>query len=262
MRLTDTHTHLHFDQYQDDLTRTIERARQTGIIRMLTLGTDLGTSQAAVQIAGRYEEVFAAVGIHPTDAHHAALKDAAAIKELAMSEEKVVAIGEIGLDLYWKDVPLQDQVPVLERMIVLAGELDLPVVIHNREAQKEMQSLFGEWGIDRLSGVMHSFAGNIRDAEFYLQRGMFISFTGVITFKNFKEMEVVKHVPLERLLLETDSPFLAPVPKRGKRNEPAYVKYTAEKLSEVHGVSVEEVCRITTGNASKLFRWDKSGEDL
>ncbi len=182
-------------------------------------------------------------------------EDIAAIEELAAAEKKVVAIGEIGLDLYWKEVPLEDQIPVFKSMLGIAERLGLPVVIHNRDAQQEMQQLFRELEVESLRGVMHSFAGTVEDAQFYLQQGMYISFTGVITFKNFKEMETVEIVPLDRLLLETDSPFLAPVPNRGKRNEPSFVEFTARKLAEIHNVDVNEIFLRTTENANALFRW-------
>jgi len=252
---TDTHTHLHFDQYEADLPQVMERARHAGIDRILTLGTDLESSRQTVEIAKRYEDVFAAVGIHPTDVRKSAPEDIAAIEELAAAEKKVVAIGEIGLDLYWKEVPLEDQIPVFKSMLGIAERLGLPVVIHNRDAQQEMQQLFRELEVESLRGVMHSFAGTVEDAQFYLQQGMYISFTGVITFKNFKEMETVETVPLDRLLLETDSPFLAPVPNRGKRNEPSFVEFTARKLAEIHNVDVNEIFLRTTENANALFRW-------
>ena len=253
--LTDTHAHLHFDQFRDDLPEVIQRARETGVRRILTLGTEPESSKASLKIARDNPEVFAAVGIHPTEIFKTGESNGSRIKILAAEEKKVVAIGEIGLDLYWKEVPLQAQLPVLEKMLQIAHELNLPVVIHNREAQKEMQHFFRALGISSLRGVMHSFAGSAEDAQFYLSLGMYISFTGVITFKNFKELAVVKSIPPERLLLETDCPFLAPVPKRGKRNEPAFVKYTAEKLAEIFELPFEEICRITAQNANQLFGW-------
>ncbi|GAB4365277.1 MAG: TatD family hydrolase [Calditrichia bacterium] len=253
--LTDTHTHLHFDLYAADVAEVVQRAREAGVERILTLGTDWESSFMSVELSQRFSPVFAAVGIHPTDVHKSKAEDLPAIKELAATEKKVVAIGEIGLDLHWKEVPLQDQIPVFEKMLELAEELDLPVVIHNRNAQAEMRQFFLERGITRLRGVMHSFSGSEEDAAFYLERGLNISFTGVITFKNFKKIPVVKRVPPNRLLLETDSPFLTPVPYRGQRNEPAYVRHVAEKLAEIHEMPFEEMCRITSQNARDLFKW-------
>ena len=253
--LTDTHCHLQLEQFQEDLPEVVEAARSAGVERILTLGIDAESSRHGVQIAGQFPEVFAAVGIHPTDVKEDWQMQSEQIREMAQNHPKVVAIGEIGLDLYWKDVPLPRQLPVLEAMLQLAEDLSLPVVIHNREAQEEMQEFFRAHGIRSLRGVMHSFAGSIADAEFYLERGMYISFTGVITFKNFKQQEVVRYIPLNRLLLETDAPFLAPVPFRGKRNQPAYVRYIAEKHAELRGISEEEVRQVTSANARELFGW-------
>jgi TatD DNase family protein len=253
--LTDTHTHLHFEQYQADLSEVIDRAYSAGIEKILTLGTDLPSCHQSIQIAQRFDKVYAAVGIHPTDIFHSQSDDLPLIKDLASSEDKVVAIGEIGLDLYWKEVPLEQQLPVFEKLLGIADELNLPVVIHNRNAQREMRKFFEQKGIDRLAGVMHSFSGSVEDAQFYLSRGLHISFTGVVTFKNFSGLEVVKSVPVHRLLLETDSPFLTPVPKRGKRNEPSFVQYTAAKLAEIYKISLQELGDITSSNAQNLFSW-------
>jgi len=253
--LTDTHTHLHFEQYEADLAEVIERARSTGIEKILTLGTDLPSCQQAIKIARKFEPVYAAVGIHPTDIFRCQPNDILLIKDLVSAGNKVVAIGEIGLDLYWKEVPLPQQLPVFTKMLEIADELQLPVVIHNRNAHPEMRSFFEQQGIDNLKGVMHSFSGSAEDARFYLARGLHISFTGVITFRNYSELEVVKSVPVTHLLLETDSPFLTPVPKRGQRNEPAFVQYIALKLAEIHGIDLQEIKEITGSNAQKLFGW-------
>ena len=255
MNLTDTHTHLHFDQFHDDIDEVIQRAQQEGIKKILTLGTDLPSSQHTVEISKKYHNVYSAVGIHPTDIFKIKENDFNFIKKLAAKNSEVVAIGEIGLDLYWKEVPIKNQIPVLKKMLEIAKDLNLPVVIHNRDAQIEMQNIFREFEITNLRGVMHSFAGSIDDAKFYLDMGLFISFTGVVTFKNFKELDVVKSIPLNKLLLETDSPFLAPVPKRGKRNEPAYIRYIAKKLSEIFNIPCDELIQITTKNSHQLFKW-------
>jgi TatD DNase family protein len=253
--LTDTHTHLHFDQYSTDLSEVIDRAQTAGVRKILTLGTDLPSCHQSIKIARRFEMVYAAVGIHPTDIFHSYSDNLPLIKDLASSEDKVIAIGEIGLDLYWKEVPLEQQIPVFEKMLEIADELRLPVVIHNRNAHMEMRKFFEQKEIDHLTGVMHSFSGSKEDAQFYLSRGLQISFTGVVTFKNFSGQEVVKSVPVHRLLLETDSPFLTPVPKRGKRNEPAFVQHTATKLAEIYEISPQELGGITSSNAQNLFDW-------
>jgi len=255
MNLTDTHTHLHFDQYQSDIDAVIERARVENIQRILTLGTNLESSRASLEIAKKFDFVFAAAGIHPTDILGTQPEDSLKIKELAHKEQKILAIGEIGLDLYWKEVPLDKQLPVFGKMLEIAEELDYPVVIHNREAHVEMRKFFLERSISALKGVMHSFSGTVEDARFYLERGLHISFTGVVTFKNFRELDVVKTIPIDRLLLETDSPFLTPEPFRGNRNEPSNVKFIAQKLSEIYNLSLQEIGEITCQNANRLFSW-------
>jgi TatD DNase family protein len=255
MNLTDTHTHLHFDQYQSDIDAVIERARAENIQRILTLGTNLESSRASLNIAKKFDLVFAAAGIHPTDILGTQPEDSLEIKELVQKEQKILAIGEIGLDLYWKEVPLDKQIPVFENMLEIAAELGYPVVIHNREAQAEMRQFFRDRSISSLKGVMHSFSGTVEDARFYLEKGLHISFTGVVTFKNFKEIDLVKMIPLDRLLLETDSPFLTPEPFRGKRNEPSNVRFIAQKLSEIHNLSLQEIGKITSQNANRLFHW-------
>ena len=257
MFITDTHTHLHFEQYEKDLEIVIQRARDRGVQKILTLGTDYHSSLQSLQISQKYDLVYAAAGIHPTDIFKGDSKDVSRVKELARAQVKIVAIGEIGFDLYWKEVPLEKQIPVFEQMLDLAADLNLPVVIHNRDAQREMQEFFEKRQIKKLSGVMHSFSGSTEDARFYLDRGLHISFTGVITFKNFKGIEVVKSIPLDRLLLETDSPFLTPVPNRGKRNEPAFVEYVARRLSEIYELPLQEITHITFQNANRLFRWNR-----
>ncbi|MBN2365522.1 MAG: TatD family deoxyribonuclease [Calditrichaeota bacterium] len=256
MNFTDTHTHLHFDQYRDDLDEVIKRAGQAGIKKILTLGTDPASSRDTLSIAHRFEIVYAAVGIHPTDISDKPNEDTRRIRELIDQGNKIAAVGEIGLDLHWKEIPLEKQFPIFEQMLMLAAEKNLPVVIHNREAHPEMRRFLRERDFTRLRGVMHSFSGTANDAAFYMELGLMISFTGVITFKNFKDMDVVRSVPPDKLLLETDSPFLTPVPNRGKRNEPFNVRHIAVKLAEVHSLQLEEISEITCRNAASLFRWN------
>ena len=256
MYVTDTHTHLHFDQYETDLDQVVQRARDQGVVKILSLGTDYSSSLQTLEIAKGFEPVYAAVGIHPTDIFKSQADDISHLKALAQEETKIVAIGEIGFDLHWKEVPLEKQIPVFEQMLNVAAELDLPVVIHNRNAHREMREFFEQHQIKQMSGVMHSFSGTKEDARFYLDRGLYISFTGVITFKNFNSLEVVRAVPIDRLLLETDSPFLTPVPHRGKRNEPAFVEFVARRLAEIYEISFQEVINSTFRNANRLFRWN------
>jgi TatD DNase family protein len=249
----DTHTHLHFEQFDADREDVINRAKQAGVSRIITLGTGLSSSLETLKIAKQYQQIFAAAGIHPSEAHSAAPADDAAIKKLTR-EEKIIAVGEIGLDFYWDKTFYREQYDVFRRMLYIAREVRLPVVIHNRSAQREMQWFFQEEGIAELEGVMHCFAGDTIDARFYLDMGLHISFTADITYKNFSRTGVVKLVPLDRLLLETDSPFITPANFPEKRNEPANVVYVAEKLAEVHAMPLEKIARITTENARRLFK--------
>lgn len=250
----DTHTHLTFEDFDQDRDQVIRRAGAAGVERIITLGTDLPVSKAAVAIAAQYSSLFAAVGIHPSEAHHASPEDYPEIKRLAEGESKVVAIGETGLDFYWSKQHWKEQYDNFRQMLRLAREVDLPVVIHNRAAQREMQWFFQEEGIEQLNGVMHCFAGGIIDARFYLDMGLHISFTANITHQDFPHTDVVKYVPLERVMIETDSPYIPPAPFRKQRNEPAYVTYVAERLATIHGKSLEEIAQQTSENAKQLFR--------
>ena len=250
----DTHTHLHFEDFDKDREAVIARAGEAGVNQIITLGTGLLSSRESLRIAQQYPQIFAAAGIHPSEAHSAAPGDEAAIKKLASEEEKIIAIGEIGLDFYWDKTYHREQYDMFRTMLKIAREVKLPVVIHNRSAQREMEWFFQEEGIRALEGVMHCFAGEVLDARFYLDMGLHISFTADITYKNFTRAEVVKFVPLDRLLLETDSPFIAPANSPEKRNEPANAIRVAEKLAEIHHTTVEEIAGITTQNARRLFR--------
>lgn len=256
MNYIDTHTHLHIEQFDDDRDDVIQRATAAGVAQMITLGTDLISSRKALAIARRYPQVFACAGLHPSDAHLRRPDDAESIKQLAQAETKIVAIGEIGLDFYWEKEHYAAQYDVFRQMIAIAQSLELPVVIHNRAAQREMQWFFQESKIYELNGVMHCFAGDIDDARFYLDMGLHISFTANITYKNF-DPAVVEYVPLERLMIETDSPYISPAQFRKKRNEPENVVFVAQRLAEIRKLSVNEAARVTTENARRFFKLDE-----
>ncbi|MFQ5584636.1 MAG: TatD family hydrolase, partial [Calditrichia bacterium] len=238
---------------RDDLDEVIARARQAGVNSLITLGTDLTSSRETLAIAKQYKGVFAAAGIHPSEVHLTEPHDAERIREMAEAEEKIVAIGEIGLDFYWEKEHAGEQYRIFREMLFLAQALNLPVVIHNRSAHREMQWFFQEEKTFQLEGVMHCFSGNQIDARFYLEMGLHISFTGNITYPDYKMLDVLKYIPLDRILLETDSPYMPPEPFRKQRNEPAYVTYVAEKLAEVYHKAVPEIAEITTENAQRLF---------
>ncbi|MBN2043724.1 MAG: TatD family hydrolase [Anaerolineales bacterium] len=264
LRLTDTHCHLDFDSFDADRDEVLQRASDRGVEQILIPGLDLASSRAAVAFAEKYEIIFAAVGVHPNSA---ATWEADTRTQLAVLAQhpKVVAIGEIGLDFYWDTTPKPLQRKVFRQQLELAAEAGLPVVIHDREAHDELIPLLVDWQENleaeglRLAekpGVMHSYSGNIRQAQNVLQSGYYLGITGPVTFDKAIEMQqVALEVPQDRLLIETDAPFLTPHPYRGKRNEPSNVYYTAEKIASLRGISIDEVGEFTSRNAKMLFNW-------
>lgn len=257
--LIDTHAHLHAAQFNADRDAVIQRMRQAGITGIVTIGTDVPASRAAIELANRHSDIWATVGVDPHEA--ATFGDATLdeLRELAHSPQ-VVAIGEIGLDYYWDKAPRQVQTTVFERQLELARELQLPVVIHNREAHADTLAMLREWAGDhpwrgeRPLGVLHCFSGDVDMALEVIDLGFVISLAGPVTFKNAKKpVAVAEAVPLERLVVETDAPYLAPHPHRGQRNEPAYLWLTVQRIAEIKGVPVETVAEATLANSKALF---------
>lgn len=253
--LIDTHCHLDAEAFDQDRDEIVEQARQNNVERMLTIGITRQTSENAVALSKKYSDVRAVVGIQPNYAHQATDDDWQAIQDLAVQNE-VVGIGETGLDLYWDFAPLDTQREFFRRHLQFARQINKPFVVHCREAETEvLQMLQEDYADGPLNGVMHSFCGDADMAAECVAMGMHISFAGMVTFKKNDDLRTVaKTVPLDRLLVETDAPYLAPHPKRGKRNEPAWVRLTAECLADVHEVSIEHLAQITTNNARQLFR--------
>jgi TatD DNase family protein len=253
--LIDTHAHLASHKLADDLENVLSRAAEAGVVQMVAIATTAEDSPLVMEIARSRPGIFAAVGIHPNDVADAAAGDWDAIKALAR-QPKVVALGETGLDRYWDRAPFALQQEYFDRHLRLGRELDLPVVIHSRDCQADVIESLARLGVP-IRGVQHSFTGTWEEAETLLRLGLHISFAGMITFEN-KTLdplrEVAARVPLDRLLIETDSPYLSPHPFRGKRNEPARVVVTAEAVARVRGISVEEFAAATTANARRLFR--------
>lgn len=261
----DTHAHLDFEQFHKDVDKTIERAKKVGVGRIINVGTNLQGSRDSFKIAKKYPEVFASVGIHPHDAHEATGQAMSELLEMA-SDEKVVAIGEIGLD-YFKSEKInsrdakEEQKKAFLTQIGLAKRLDLPVIIHNRDADDDILEILKKQ--EETKGVIHCFSAGTSFAKEILSLGFYISFTGMITFKSKKKGEIhacgiedrsiVSQIPIEKILIETDSPFMAPEPYRGKRNEPAYVLEVAKKIAEIKRIPLKEVEKITTQNAERLF---------
>jgi len=254
--LIDTHAHLEMSEFDKDRDEVIERALKNGIDTIIAVGINLEDSEKAISLAKRHDAVYATVGVHPHDAKSINTATYDSLKKLA-AREKVVAYGEIGLDFFRDRSPRDVQINRFEEQLYLAAELNLPVVIHNRDAHRETFEILKKHK-GNLRGVLHCFSGDYEMAKKYIDLGYYISIPGTITFPNAgKLVEVAEKIPMESLLIETDSPFLAPVPKRGKRNEPAYVAYVAKKVSEIRGLTLEAVGIATTENAGNLFGIDK-----
>src|SRR6266545_811593 len=253
--LIDTHAHLFDDRFRKDLPTVLERAAAAGLERVVCLGIDLESSLASVEIANTYPLVVAAVGIQPNHAAEAKPGDWDAVVRLAENEPRVVAIGETGLDRYWDRTPFAVQEDYFSRHIELARRLNKPFAIHCREAEADVVKALREQSAKGpLRAVMHSFSGDLATAKECLEMGLYISFAGMVTYPTAQNLrDVAKEVPLDRLLVETDCPYLAPQPVRGKRNEPAFVAHTAALLAQVKGVSVAEIAEHTTRNAKALF---------
>lgn len=250
--LIDTHAHLYFGQFDGDRAQVIQRALQAGVKCIINIGVDLPTSKTCIEMAEKQAGLLAAVGIHPNDAATVQERDFQELQRLAR-HPAVVAIGEIGLDFYRQSSEDEVQKKVFRRQVRLAREVGLPIIIHNRQAGREIVKILQSEETDGLTGVFHCFSECPEVAEAVLDLGFHISFTGNLTFKKSALPEVAKSVPLNRLLLETDCPFLSPEPRRGRRNEPANVVYIAQKLAEIKQCDEVEVQRTTTQNAVHLF---------
>ena len=250
--LVDSHCHLNFPEFKHDLNQVIDNAHNQGIRYMLTVNTRLSESLDIQQIADSYPNIFCSVGVHPHDSKD--YNDPTLIEQLKShaNHPKVVAIGETGLDYYYNNSDQTAQIDCFSMHLNTGVELDLPVIIHTRDADADTLSCLDAH--PNAKGVFHCFSGSTDFAKQGLDRGLYISFSGIITFKKAEELrEVVKFVPLDRILVETDSPFLAPLPHRGKRNEPAFTHFVAKLVAELKGISIEEVAEITTKNFFKLF---------
>jgi TatD DNase family protein len=260
MKLIDTHAHLDEEAFRPDRHEVISRASAAGLEFVVTIGTTAASSREAVEIAQANPLVYAAVGIQPNYVSQAAPDDWAVIENLA-TEPKVVAVGETGLDRYWDHAPFDLQAEYFERHITLARRHNLPFVVHCREAEKDVVAqLKAAAASGPLQGVMHSFSGDVETALACVELGLYISFAGMVTFKKNDALRAVAaQIPLDRLLIETDSPYLAPVPFRGKRNEPAHVRHTAECLATVRNMTPEEIGDLTAQNARRLFPFSRQG---
>lgn len=252
--MIDTHAHLNDSQFESDLDDVITRAGSAGVERIIVCGYDMPSSRLAVDLADKHESIFATVGIHPHDAKHFNNEAVCELTELSRNN-KVIAIGEIGLDFHYDFSPRPDQFTAFEAQINLAGELSLPIVVHSRESNPEVLQVLAA-NIEKIDGcVFHCFSGDEDFARDVLELGFYIGVDGPITYKSAAKLRrVVEVCPRDRLLIETDCPYLTPIPHRGKRNEPAYVRYVAEEVARIWEMSVEEAAAITSQNARMLFK--------
>ncbi len=274
--LTDTHCHLNLEQFDTDRPAVIRRASEAGVRRILIPSLTVASSAACIKLANSYDILYAAIGIHPEQAGSWDGQSIPALRELAAAELKVAAIGEIGLDYYWNPSTREQQISLLKQQLDLASELELPVVLHSREQNdaesghcaEDLIPLLTDWVAGLRSrqaatadkpGVLHSFSGSRATAQAAIELGFYIGVTGPITFKNaIRRREIIASLPLERLLIETDAPFLAPHPQRGKRNEPAFVAHIADKIAEIQSRTPQDVAAVTSANAARLFSWGET----
>lgn len=254
--LFDTHTHVNAEQFHEDREEVIQRALDVGISKMVVVGCDRETIESAIALSETYDFIYAAVGWHPVDAIDVTEEDFQRIEQLAQ-HPKVVALGEMGLDYHWDKSPKDVQAEVFKRQIAIAKRVNLPIVIHNREATEDIISILEKEKASEVGGIMHCFSSGVQEATRCLEMNFYISFGGPVTFKNGQlAKEVAREIPLDRLLIETDCPFLSPHPFRGKRNEPARVKLVAETIAELKKMELKKLAEITSDNACRLFGID------
>lgn len=256
MQLFDTHTHLNAEQFNGIEDEIIKKAALNDVAYLAVVGFDYPTIKKALALGENHKNIISVVGCHPTEAgKYNDLFEEQLNQWLTLPQVKM--LGEIGLDYYWNSDPKEVQERVFRRQIAIAKEHHLPITIHNRDATEDTYRILKDEGVPEAGGIMHSFGGTAEEAKQFLDLGMHISFSGVLTFKKSESVrEAALVVPDNRLLIETDAPYLAPVPYRGKRNEPGYVRYVAETLAEIKGWDLEKVAQVTTQNAFELFKWE------
>ena len=251
--IIDTHAHLDDEQYEEDREIVINRAADEGVEMIINMGADIASSYKAVKLALSHDIIYAAVGIHPEEAEGMLEKDKYILSELVSDNEKVLAIGEIGLDYHFRTDNKEIQKKVFIEQLDIARQMHVPVSIHARDAHGDLMQILKKEGRG-MRGVIHCYSGSVEMAKELFRMGWYIGADGPLTFKNSAKLpEVIKMMPLERLLIETDSPYLAPVPNRGKRNEPSFVRYVAQKAAEIRSMEYVQIAQITTNNARTLF---------
>lgn len=250
----DSHTHLNAEQFNEDIPETVKRAEEMGVTQMAVVGFDGPSIKKTLELNQQYPNIWSIIGWHPTEAG-SYTKDVEKYLMSHLEDEKVVALGEIGLDYYWMEDPKERQEKIFRRQIAIAKEFKLPISIHTRDALEDTYKILKSEDIRDIGGIMHSFSGSAEEMKKFLDLGLHISFSGVVSFKKALDVqEAAKFALLNHLLVETDAPYLAPVPKRGKRNEPGYTRYVVEKIAELKELPFEEVAATTFNNAVKLFQ--------
>jgi TatD DNase family protein len=251
--LFDTHAHLDDDRFDEDRRQIIEQCKAEGVELILNAASNLETSLSSIALSKEYDFIYASVGVHPHDAKSMDNKTIEILSDLA-ANTNVKAIGEIGLDYHYDFSPREVQKQRFMEQIDLAKQLKLPIIVHDRESHGDIMDIFNKMNVSGMGGVLHSFSGSVEMARECLKLGFYLSISGPLTFKNnVKTVEVVREIPLDMLLIETDSPYLTPAPYRGQRNYPGYVRYVAEKIAEIKGLTFDEVARTTLENGKKLF---------
>ncbi|MFH0925559.1 MAG: TatD family hydrolase [bacterium] len=253
--LADSHAHIQMSDYDTDRKDVIKRARENNLALIIDVGFNIEESRKAVQVANEYDLVYAAVGIHPHDAREVTDIEYNELWMIVKENKKVVAFGEIGLDYYHNYSPIEDQKRVFKAQIALARELKKPIIFHSRDAQVDTMEIVKSEQAYENGGIMHCFAGNYEEAMAYIDMGFYLSFAGQATFPKAANLhELIKKLPLDKMLLETDCPYLTPVPFRGKRNEPAYIIYVAKKMAELKEIALDEVGAVTFANTKKVLK--------
>lgn len=249
MKLVDTHAHIYDEKFKEDFNKVMDRINNE-LDFVVSIGYDMESSEKSMALAEKYEKIYSVIGFHPTEIKEYSKESEKKLEELAKNS-KVVAIGEIGLDYYWMEDPKEKQQEIFKLQMELARRVKLPVVIHTRDAMEDTVNILEEY--KDLGGILHCYPGSYETAKKLMDRYYF-GIGGVVTFKNNKvTKETVKKLPLERIVIETDCPYLTPEPFRGKRNEPVYVKYVAEKIAEIKEISLDEVIEVTTNNAKMIY---------
>ena len=251
--LIDSHAHMDIQDFDDDRAEVFDRALKGGLTHIITIGIDLDSSRSVLELARKYDFIFASVGYHPHNAKRCEPQWLDKLEQMA-SEPKVVAWGEIGLDYYRRYSSPDDQLNMFRRQLEIANDLNLPVIIHDREAHNDVFKILKKMGKGERKGVIHCFSGDRDMASAFIKLGYYISIPGTVTYKKASQIrDVAASIPIEYMLIETDSPFLSPVPKRGKRNEPLFVTFTAQEIARIRNIEFEEVARRTSENTKALF---------